>query len=68
MKKLYLVLALLGLALPDIAAQNIKGSLRGTLQDSVSATPLPDATVSIMRLPDSTLVSFTVTNSKGFFE
>lgn len=49
-------------------AQKVAGTVKGSLQDSVSATPLEDATVSVMRLPDSTLISFTLTRSNGAFE
>ncbi|HZH37674.1 MAG TPA: carboxypeptidase regulatory-like domain-containing protein, partial [Flavisolibacter sp.] len=68
MKKVYLfILALAGLGF-SATAQKVSGTIKGTLQDSVSATPLEDATVSIMRLPDSTLISFTLSRGTGFFE
>ncbi|HUC82078.1 MAG TPA: TonB-dependent receptor [Flavisolibacter sp.] len=50
------------------SAQKVSGTVKGTLQDSVSGTPLSDATVSVMSLPDSSLISFTLTNNNGFFE
>lgn len=50
------------------AAQKLSGTVKGTLQDSLSATALEDATVSVTRLPDSTLISFTLTRSNGYFE
>ena len=68
MKKVYLLaIALFGLGL-FATAQKVSGLVRGTLQDSISATALEDATVSLMRLPDSTLISFTLSRSNGFFE
>lgn len=67
MMKVYFLLAALGLCLFS-SAQKVAGSVKGTLQDSVSAAPLPDATVSVMQLPDSSLVSFTLTNNTGYFE
>jgi len=66
MKKIYLlVLLLISLS---AHSQKVAGVVRGYLQDSVSATPLSDATVSVIRLKDSSLISFTTTNNKGFFE
>src|SRR5688572_6211975 len=52
----------------SVSAQKVAGTVKGTLQDSITAIPLQDATVSVMRTSDSSLVSFTITNSKGFFE
>jgi hypothetical protein len=49
-------------------AQKFNGVAKGVLQDSVTATPLADATVSIVRTKDSSLISFTITTSSGFFE
>ncbi|HWJ92633.1 MAG TPA: TonB-dependent receptor [Flavisolibacter sp.] len=68
MKKFYFaVLVLVGLG-SQASAQKVSGIIKGVLQDSVSATPLADATVSIVRLQDSALISFTITNSRGAFE
>lgn len=68
MKKFYLfVMALLCLSLVS-SAQKVSGTIKGYLQDSTSATPLSDATVSVMSLPDSSLISFTLTNNSGYFE
>src|SRR5947209_8705968 len=68
MKKVYLfVLAIFSFSL-FASAQKISGTVKGILQDSTSATALSDATVSVMQLPDSTLISFTLTNSNGSFE
>ncbi|MDQ3277699.1 MAG: TonB-dependent receptor family protein, partial [Bacteroidota bacterium] len=50
------------------SAQKITGTVKGSLQDSISASPLEDATVSVMRLPDSTLISFTLSRGNGYFE
>ena len=61
------ILAIAGLSLVS-SAQKISGTVKGYLQDSASATMLSDATVSLMSLPDSSLVSFTLTNSSGYFE
>ena len=67
MKNVYLLLVLLGVG-AFAAAQKISGTVKGTLQDSTSATPLEDATVSLMALPDSTLISFTLSRNSGAFE
>ncbi|HEU4903051.1 MAG TPA: carboxypeptidase regulatory-like domain-containing protein, partial [Flavisolibacter sp.] len=68
MKNVYLF-ALVLLGLPFFAAaQKQAGTVKGSLQDSVSATPLEDATVSLLRLPDSTLISFTLSRNNGSFE
>lgn len=68
MKNVYLF-AIVLLGLPFFAAaQKLAGTIKGSLQDSVSATPLEDATVSLLRLPDSTLISFTLSRKNGSFE
>ncbi len=68
MKNVYvLVLAIIGFAL-SASAQKVSGIVKGSLQDSVSGTALEDATVSVMRLPDSTLISFTLSRNNGAFE
>ena len=68
MKKVYLfLLAILCFSLYS-SAQKVSGTVRGYLQDSVSGAALGDATVSVMSLPDSSLISFTLTNSNGYFE
>ena len=68
MKKFYLaVLATVMLTLSTYA-QKVNGVAKGVLLDSVSATPLPDATISVVRSKDSSLISFTVTSSSGYFE
>lgn len=68
MKKVYLLaLAILSLGF-SASAQKIAGSVKGYLQDSATGSALTDATVSLMSLPDSSLVSFTLTDNNGFFE
>ena len=49
-------------------AQKVNGTVKGVLQDSVSATSLADATVSVVRIKDSALISFTLTGPNGSFE
>ena len=68
MKKIYLiVLAIFALAF-NASSQKIAGTVKGILQDSLTATPLADATVSVMRIKDSSLISFTLTGRNGAFE
>src|SRR5205085_2358671 len=50
------------------SAQKATGSVKGILQDSTGSQGLADATVSVMRLKDSSLISFTVTDRNGNFE
>ncbi len=50
------------------SAQKNDGVVKGSLQDSLSGQMLYDATVSIVRVKDSTLISFTLSSNTGFFE
>jgi hypothetical protein len=67
MKKLYLLLLAVTAFGFNSYAQKVNGSIKGVLQDS-TAQPLSDATVSVMRLKDSSLISFTVSQRNGSFE
>jgi hypothetical protein len=66
MKKIYL--AILTIFILGFTSYAQKGTVKGSLQDSLSATPLVDATISVVRSKDSSLISFTVTSSSGYFE
>lgn len=68
MKKFYFAAFAIFLLNLTLYAQKVSGVAKGTLQDSVSATPLSDATISVVRSKDSTLISFTVTSNSGYFE
>jgi hypothetical protein len=68
MKKIFLFSLILFLMGISAYAQKVSGTIKGVLQDSVSTSPLADATVSVVRLPDSTLISFTLTGPLGQFE
>ena len=68
MKKLYLLILTSFILALTTQAQNVRGVARGTLQDSVTASPLADATITLVRSKDSSLISFTVTSSSGYFE
>jgi hypothetical protein len=68
MMKFYLaVLTILVFSIGSYA-QKINGTAKGILLDSVTSSPLSDATVSVVRSKDSSLISFTVTSNSGYFE
>lgn len=67
MRKTLLLAALIFTATLAFGQKSI-GTVKGVLQDSASATELPDATVSVMTAKDSTLTSFTLTSNSGYFE
>src|SRR4051812_27970651 len=67
MKKLCLLVLAVAAFGFNSYAQKVNGSVKGILQDSTSQ-PLSDATVSVMRLKDSSLISFTVSQRNGSFE
>ncbi|MBD0295021.1 MAG: TonB-dependent receptor, partial [Flavisolibacter sp.] len=68
--KRVLLLALFAFFIGSTAllAQKVTGTVRGILQDSITAQPLTDATVSVMKAKDSSLISFTLSSNSGFFE
>lgn len=66
--KFILITTFLLISLSSLSQQKNPGSVRGSLIDSVSGQMLYDATVSIVRVKDSSLISFTLTSSSGFFE
>jgi len=68
MKKLYLFIVTVILFAFPAVAQKVSGTVKGVLQDSSSATPLSDATVSVTSLKDSSLISFSLTSRNGNFE
>lgn len=65
MKKIYLLIILL-CSLATYAQKN--GSLKGLLYDSVAKQPVVSATITILQKKDSSLITFTMTDSKGRFE
>jgi len=68
MKKIFIIMLVCACVCATASAQRVTGTVKGVITDSVSKTPLGDATVSIMRLSDSSLISFTLTNNNGYFE
>ena len=67
MKKL-LIFALLFTSCFFADAQKNNGIVRGTLKDSASKQGLNDATVSIITVKDSSLISFSLSSNSGYFE
>lgn len=63
-----MLLVLLGSVLSVLAQNKINGSVKGKLSDTLSKESLAEATVSILNLLDSSLVSFALSNAKGEFE
>lgn len=68
MKKFCMAIFSLLVFMSPVLSQKTSGTVRGTLQDSLSASPLADATVSVVRLSDSSLISFSLTGPNGSFE
>ncbi len=68
MEKLFLLLLAIFTIAYQSSAQKFNGVVKGILQDSTSAYPLSDATVSVSNQKDSSLVSFTLTSKNGNFE
>lgn len=66
MRPLYLLLCLL-LSLPVLAQQRGIGTVRGLVVDSTSRQGLAEATVSLLRGRDSSLVTFQITGGEGEF-
>lgn len=66
MKNFYLLIVTSLLNLAAIGQKN--GSVKGSLYDSVAKQPVASATVTVLQKKDSSLVSFTMTDSKGRFE
>lgn len=66
MRKIFILL-LFSVASVTAFAQK-KGSITGTLYDTLTKEPVTNATVTLMRQKDSSLVSFTMTGNSGYFE
>lgn len=65
MSRFYLLLFSL-IATLTVSAQ--KGSVKGSLYDSLAKQPVGSATITLLKKKDSSLVSFTMTDNKGQFE
>lgn len=60
--------AMLFLSLSSLSAQQKEGSLSGNVVDSKYGTPVENATVKVLAMPDSNFVSGAVTDSLGNFK
>jgi len=68
MRSLILSLLLLAVAGPVMAQKN-DGQITGKLVDTAAAAqPVVDATISLLKASDSSLVTFTLSNKEGRFE
>ncbi|MFN2456849.1 MAG: outer membrane beta-barrel protein [Chitinophagaceae bacterium] len=68
MKKIFTLSVAVFLLSTIMHAQKVSGTVKGTLQETTSAQPLYDATVSITSAKDSSLISFTLSSNSGYFE
>jgi hypothetical protein len=66
MQKSCLLLIACCIALGAYAQKN--GSVRGTVSDTAARQPVVSATITLLQKKDSSLVSFTMTDNKGYFE
>ncbi|MFT3826301.1 MAG: TonB-dependent receptor [Chitinophagaceae bacterium] len=66
MRYIYLLFLLQSIAMTSLA-QN-KGSIKGIVYDTLAKQPVPSATITVLKKKDSSLVTFTMTDSKGYFE
>ena len=49
-------------------AQRPDGSIKGKLVDTLAGQPIADATISVLNVTDSSLITFTLSNKQGSFE
>ncbi len=68
MKQIFIFLLFVFNITTTASAQKIVGAVKGILQEATNAQPLPEATVSVMGVKDSSLISFTLTSNSGYFE
>ncbi|RYY57341.1 MAG: hypothetical protein EOO09_03060 [Chitinophagaceae bacterium] len=59
---------LLFFILPALVVTAQRGSVSGVAYDSIGSRRLPDVTVTVLRRSDSTLVSFNLSSSSGYFK
>ncbi|HEX5652190.1 MAG TPA: outer membrane beta-barrel family protein [Chitinophagaceae bacterium] len=68
MKKTFTLLVFALSLIISARAQKADGSIKGKLTDSLARQPIADATISLMKTADSSLVTFTLSNQQGSFE
>lgn len=66
MKQFYLLVITSLFCISAMAQRN--GSVKGTLYDTSAKQPVSAATITILQKKDSSLVSFTMTDNRGYFE
>jgi hypothetical protein len=66
MKRLFLLVIIFTAVITTTAQVN--GVVKGKLVDTTAKQPLSDATISVMLVKDSSLVSFTLSDKKGIFQ
>ncbi|PWV56999.1 outer membrane beta-barrel protein [Chitinophaga sp. S165] len=67
MRKHYLLLLIVcGFALTAYAQK--MGTVKGTVLDTITGQPVASATITLFKKADSSLVSFTMTDTKGYFQ
>jgi Outer membrane protein beta-barrel family/CarboxypepD_reg-like domain len=65
MKKILLILSSGFIWLTGFAQKN--GNIKGVVFDTIAKQPVPAATITVLQAKDSSLVTFTMTNSRGEF-
>jgi hypothetical protein len=66
MKKIYLLIIVSLCTLATQAQKN--GNIKGLLYDSLAKQPVASATITVLKKKDSSLVTFTMSDTKGRFE
>jgi hypothetical protein len=66
MQKIYLLLIVTFTGAGALAQRN--GSIKGIAFDTASRQPVVSATITLLQKKDSSLVTFTMTDNKGYFE
>jgi len=66
MKQYYLLLIACCFTLAAYGQRS--GTIKGTVSDTISGSPVASATITLFRKADSSLVSFTMTDNKGVFQ
>ncbi len=67
MRKHYLLLFIVCCFTLTAYAQKT-GTIKGTVQDTISGQPVASATITLFKKADSSLISFTMTDNKGYFQ
>ncbi|MEO6610855.1 MAG: outer membrane beta-barrel family protein [Chitinophagaceae bacterium] len=68
MKQLFTLFILSLTLLTTTKAQKADGSIKGKLIDTAAKQPIPNATISVLNVKDSSLATFTLSNKLGGFE